>query len=224
MKKAIFMAILLTISTNLYSSTDILIGISSDILSDKSFDIFSANDWIFGPAIGIQQTIIKGKPLYLDLKFRGGSSSNKIFDDIKTEYSLLFISGGISYRHSIFTDFLSINSGLNFTFGSSDIKISEGLVSYTDSSTSYGANIFLGLRFDIPISIFRGKDWEKQHWHELYTIGIDFCAGYRLMTPLSFEDLKSSGNISNKSKEYNIRLGEININDPYLITSVIFVF
>ncbi len=224
MKRTVFLLLIFALGKNLYASTELMAGFSSEIINAKSFDIFSDNDWLFGPAARIEQNIISGKPLYLNLSVRGGSSSNKIFDGIKSEFSLLLLSGGISYRYNAFSDIVYLYGGLGFIYGLSDIKFTEAIDSYTDSSNSYGGTFFGGLRLDIPNSVFRSEGWEKQHWHELVTIGIDIQAGYRLMTPLSYDNLKSSKNESGNAKQYNVSLGETGISGPYILTSVVFVF
>ncbi|MCX7959290.1 MAG: hypothetical protein N3B13_09610 [Deltaproteobacteria bacterium] len=224
MNKAILVIMLSLITTTLYASTEVMAGISGDIINEKSFDIFSNNDWLFGPAIRIEQNIIAGRPLYLNLSLMGSTSSNEIFDGVKTELALLYLSGGVSYRHNVLSDIVHVYGGINFIYGFSDIKFSESVLSYTDSSVSYGATLYGGLRLNFPQSIIRGEGWEKQHWHELITFGLDIQAGYKILTPFSFENLRSSEGKAETARQYNVGIGEINTGGPYIITSVVFVF
>lgn len=222
--KRLISIILLFISINAYSSTELMIGLKSDVVAAKSFDVVSENDWLFGPEIKINQSIIAGKPLFLQLSFNMSSSSNKIFTNIKTEFSDIFISLGAFYAFNPLRDILYINCGANFIFGNTDIKFVEPLRSYSGSSNTYGGSLFSGVKLNLPVSFFRSKDWEKKHWHEIVTMGIDIQLGYKFLTPLKYENLKTTSDKPENTENYQINLGEINLNGPYIIGSVAFIF
>ncbi|MCX7943431.1 MAG: hypothetical protein N2746_02850 [Deltaproteobacteria bacterium] len=224
MRYGVIFLFIFIIAANAYSTTDFMAGIGYDIVPEKSFDIFSNDDWLFGPSLRLEQNLIYDKEIYLNLLFSSNSASNKIFDNIKTEYSIFYISSGVSYRYKTIKDILSLYGGLNFVYGISDIKFVESIISYSDSAHTYGIALYSGFRINLPTTLFRSEGWTKQHWHELVTIGLDTQLGYRFLNSLSYEELKNSDYKVEVSKQFDTKIGEINISGPYIISSIVFVF
>ncbi|MGC9044052.1 MAG: hypothetical protein ACP5KG_09370 [Myxococcota bacterium] len=214
----------MSFSFSIYASTELMVGLNSEVINDKSFDIFSENDWVFGPQLKISQSIIAQMPLYLQIHMNYNSSSNKIFNDIKTEFSEIILSTGISYEFNILRDLLYLYCGANFIYGTTDIKLKEDFISYSDSSSTYGGSLFSGTKITIPVSIFRGEQWQKQHWHQLVTMGIDIQLGYRFLTPLKYEKLHPSSNRPVNTEMFDISAGEVQISGPYVLTSFALLF